>query len=171
MKLHKYVLLTLILLGQTGVQTRTGGMEQRILEAHNSERQKLGVAPLSWDDGLAREAQTWADHLSSSGQFEHSPNEAGKPLQGENLWGGTPSSFTPEQMVGLWISEKRNFTPGVFPHNSVTGNPADVSHYTQIVWQTTDSVGCALSALGREEILVCRYAQPGNVVGQRALPR
>ena len=66
-----------------------------------------------------------------------------------------------------WIDEKQHFRKGVFPANSSTGNPADISHYTQVVWHNTHEVGCGLSRAGGEEILVCRYSRPGNIVGRR----
>jgi hypothetical protein len=69
-------------------------------------------------------------------------------------------------MVGLWIAEKRNFRPGVFPANSESGRVEDVSHYTQLVWRRTRKVGCASSAEGNEEILVCHYSTAGNILGQ-----
>src|SRR3546814_13078144 len=70
---------------------------------------------------LASGAQEWADHLSSTGRFEHSPNIPGRPPEGENIWGGTPGVFRPEAMVDLWISEKADFVPGVFPAHSRPG--------------------------------------------------
>ena len=38
-----------------------------------------------------------------------------------------------------------------------------------LVWRRTTHVGCALSAAGAEEILVCRYSSSGNVIGQHVL--
>jgi hypothetical protein len=69
-------------------------------------------------------------------------------------------------MVGLWISEKRNFKKGVFPANSVTGKVADVGHYTQLVWRASGAVGCAITEGAAEDVLVCRYSAAGNVLGQ-----
>ena len=146
---------------------RVGQLEERLLAAHNLERAKLGLAPLSWSEDLAQGAQDWARHLSITGQFKHSPNRPGAALQGENIWGGTAKAFTPEDMVAYWIAEKRHFKAGTFPNNSLTGNPQDVSHYTQVVWQETREVGCGLAYADGEEVLVCRYTQPGNIVGEK----
>lgn len=150
----------------TGMQTRLGDLDTRLLETHNRERALAGVPGLKWNDDLARGAQAWADHLSATGQFEHSPNVPGKPLEGENIWGGTPGAFLPELMVNLWVEEKKFFVYGTFPANSSTGRPQDVAHYTQLIWARSAEVGCGLSSLGREEILVCRYSEPGNVRGR-----
>jgi hypothetical protein len=140
---------------------------QRLLAAHNAERAALGVPPLAWNDALATEAHAWAQELAATGRFEHSPDEPGKPLEGENLWAGTPRAFSPEAMVGLWIAEKKDYRPGVFPNNSRSGDIERVGHYTQLIWRGSGQVGCA-TAIGREEeFLVCRYSGAGNLYGVR----
>jgi len=150
----------------------TGGVgprdnfDARILAAHNRERNAQGVTPLRWNDELARSAATWARHLARTGRFEHSPDEPGANVEGENLWAGTTGYYQPEAMVGLWIAEKAQFRPGTFPGNSRTGRVEAVSHYTQVMWRGTRQVGCALGRGRDEEVLVCRYSQAGNVIGQ-----
>ncbi len=146
--------------------TATGATEARLLAAHNRERVALGVAPLRWDANLARAARSWADRLAATGQFAHAPENPKDP-QGENLWAGTRGRYTYEAMVDGWAREKRYFKPGRFPDNSVTGRVADVGHYTQLMWRDTRSVGCAMARGVREDVLVCRYAQAGNWVGEK----
>jgi uncharacterized protein YkwD len=141
-------------------------IDERILVAHNQERLELGLEPLRWNPALAQSAQRWADHLASSGQFEHAPENRYAP-EGENLWAGTKGYFAPEAMVGAWIREKQFFRPGVFPNNSTTGRVEDVGHYTQLVWRATTEVGCAEASSIREDILVCRYAEAGNYLGEK----
>lgn len=153
-----------VLLGSIGPRSN---FDERILAAHNRERSMVGVEPLAWDPRLAEDARRWATRLAETGRFEHSPDEPGAPMQGENLWGGTPGFYLPEDMVGLWVAEKQHFQPGIFPNNSRTGRVADVSHYTQLTWRISGSVGCALGSGRNEEVLVCRYAQAGNIVGSR----
>lgn len=140
-----------------------------ILAEHNLERTRLGLSPLRWNDGLAHGARQWADHLAKTGRFEHSPDIPGQPRLGENIWGGTPDKFGPRRMVAAWAAEKRHFKPGVFPANSTTTKVEDVSHYTQIIWRGTREIGCATSKGELEEILVCRYNSPGNVMGTSPL--
>ena len=162
----KLALLAAVMALLPGAQSRLGDLDSRILDSHNRERALAGVPALRWNDELAEGAQAWADHLSMTGKFEHSPNLPGRRLEGENIWGGTSGAFRPESMVGLWIAEKADFIPGVFPANSRTGRPEDVAHYTQVIWGQSIEVGCGLSQQGREEILVCRYSAPGNVKGR-----
>ncbi|MBS0481109.1 MAG: SCP-like extracellular [Proteobacteria bacterium] len=154
----------------TGAQEQMTGFETRLLASHNRERMRVGAAQLHWNAALARRAQAWADHLAETGRFEHSPNLPGQALEGENIWGGTTGAYQPEDMIGLWIDERARFIPGTFPRNSTTGRVEDVSHYTQVIWPRTTQVGCALAKGRAEDILVCRYSEPGNVVGGNALP-
>ena len=165
-KTGKIALLALASTLLVGAQPRLAGLNERLLESHNRERALAGVPALRWNAGLAERAQAWANHLASTGRFEHSPNIPGRPLEGENIWGGTPGAFRPEAMVGLWIAEKEYFVPGIFPANSRTGYPQDVSHYTQLIWGRSGEVGCGIAQSEREEILVCRYSEPGNVRGR-----
>lgn len=138
---------------------------QRILAAHNAERIRAGVAPLTWDKELGTAAAAYATQMAITGRFAHSDRSLRRGT-GENLWMGTHGAFSVETMVGGWSSEKRFFTPGVFPNNSRTGNWEDVGHYTQMIWPTTQRVGCALASTGRTDYLVCRYAGAGNIDGR-----
>jgi hypothetical protein len=137
----------------------------RLLALHNRERAPLNIAPLSWDDRLAAAAATYGPQLERLGRLAHSPAES-RPGQGENLWMGTSGAFSLEEMVGSWAAEKSLFRPGIFPDVSRNGHWADVAHYTQMIWRGTTRVGCALHRAHRNDLLICRYAPPGNVVGQ-----
>jgi hypothetical protein len=137
----------------------------RLLAAHNVERARVGVAPLQWDPALAAAAASYGPTLQRLGRLQHSPR-ASRPGQRENLWMGTRGAFAPEQMVGNWAREKRDFRPGVFPNVSRTGDWTDVSHYTQMIWHRTTRVGCAVHRAPRWDFLICRYTPPGNVDGQ-----
>lgn len=149
----------------TGSIGLTSNFEARILSAHNAERAKLGVPPLSWDPDLVRSAQRWADHLASRQLFEHAPEQV-LGDEGENLWEGTRGYFAVDAMVDAWIREKRSFKPGIFPNNSVTGKVGDVGHYTQLMWRRSKRVGCALARGVGDDVLVCRYNEPGNYIGE-----
>ena len=149
-----------------GTATRAD-FNQRLLAAHNIERAAVGVPPLQWNDRLAADARVWANQLAVSGRFEHSPDEQGENPEGENLWAGTPRAFSPEAMVHLWVSEKSDYRPGVFPANSRSGDVENVGHYTQLIWRSSRQVGCATAVGVREEVLVCRYSAAGNVYGER----
>ena len=140
----------------------------RLLQAHNAARAAVGAAPLVWDPALVAGAAVWARHLAASGRVDHSDRK-GRPGIGENLWSGTRRAYSIERMVGDWTAERRHFMPGVFPHNSRTGNWIDVSHYTQVIWPGTRRIGCAVASGRGRDYLVCRYSPKGNVDG-RPLP-
>ena len=144
--------------------------DERLLAAHNRERDTMGAEPLTWDPVLARSAREWARHLARTGKFEHSPDSPwyAEP-EGENLWAGSVGYYQPESMVGLWTAEKQYYKAGVFPNNSRTGQVENVGHYTQVIWSRTGAVGCALERGRNEEVLVCRYSQAGNVLGERPI--
>ena len=154
----------------TGAIDRTSNLDQRLLAAHNRERAAAGVPALAWDAELAADAKGWADALAATNSFEHSRADPSDPeTPGENLWAGTKGAYAPEDMVGYWIAEKRDYKPGLIPAVSRSGDFEKVGHYTQVVWRGTKRVGCAVARSHREDILVCRYTQGGNVIGERAL--
>lgn len=138
----------------------------RLLAAHNVERAAVRVAPLLWDESLATSARAYAAQLVRTGALRHS-DRRGRPGQGENLWMGAAGGFKLERMVGSWASERRVFRPGIFPAVSRTGNWADVGHYSQMIWPTTQRLGCGLASARGREALVCRYYPAGNVDGRR----
>ena len=143
---------------------RATGIATPLLAAHNRERAAFGSPPLVWDPALAAAAQAYAGQLAPIGRLQHSPRSA-RPGQGENLWIGTRGAFPLQSMVGAWAAEQRQFRPGRFPATSRTGNWADVGHFTQMIWPTTQRLGCGLAGPAQWDVLVCRYSPPGNVDG------
>lgn len=135
--------------------------QNQLLDAHNDERLRVGVKPLIWDSKLSLDAQKWAQHLAKNGIFEH----ASDMQDGENLWMGDSAAYSPNEMVGLWISEIKLFKYGMFPKVSKSTDWTDVGHYTQLIWPTTSKLGCAKSSGGGNDFLVCRYDPAGNIAG------
>ncbi len=156
------------ILGNSTAETRPSLNAEQVawLKSHNEERIALGVPPLQWDRGLAQDAQSWANQMARTRQFEHAPQKGDESDQGENLWMGTAGRFAPHEMVNGWIEEKKDFVRGPFPKVSKTGKWADVGHYVQLVWADTQKVGCAKSTAAGDDYLVCRYYPAGNWEGQ-----
>jgi hypothetical protein len=150
--------------GATGVDNN---LAQRLLAGHNRERAAMGIPPLAWNELLARDAGLYAAHLTKVGYLVHSVDDpAETDPQGENLWAGTRGYYGPEQMVGLWVDEKKDFKAGIFPNNSLSGDLENVAHYTQVVWRSSRAVGCAVAHGIEDDFLVCRYSEGGNVIGE-----
>jgi hypothetical protein len=164
MKILKYGLVLAVTICTAGpAQAGPDGNAARWLASHNEAREGVMMDPLVWDEGLATDAASWAQHLADSNTFEHA-HHAG---QGENLWRGTRGAFTPEDMVGGWVAEGKYWRGGTkFPDVSKTGNWADVGHFTQVIWGRTKRVGCAVAHNAAHDVFVCRYSPPGNVMGQ-----
>ncbi|MCA1748931.1 MAG: CAP domain-containing protein [Sphingomonadales bacterium] len=142
-----------------------GELRPAMIEVHNAARRAVGVPALTWDAGLARDARIYAEELARDERFDHSPSST-REGQGENLWMGTRGAYTFAEMAGGWVDERRHFRRGRFPDNSTSGDWLDVGHYTQIVWRTTQRVGCGVASNARDDYLVCRYAPQGNIVGR-----
>ena len=139
-----------------------------MLAAHNRARGDVGVAPLVWRDALAASAKGYAETMARTGRFEHAVQPMGPGRQGENLWTGTRGAYRFEEMAGHWVAERRDFVNLPTPQFSRTGRWQDVGHYTQMVWRGSTAVGCAIASNRTDDYLVCRYAPPGNVMGQAA---
>ncbi len=135
------------------------------LSTHNAERARMGTPPLIWSSKLEADALRWAKQLAATNRFEHAPQKRGKGATGENLWMGTRGSYSPREMIGGWIEEKKDYVPGRFPKVSRTGRWSDVGHYTQLIWSATRELGCAVASNAQDDILVCRYFPAGNFIG------
>jgi Cysteine-rich secretory protein family len=89
-----------------------------------------------WSKTAAVAAQTWAKKCV----FEHDPALKGC---GQNIYMPSSSEITGAawaEGVKSWHSEVSDFTYG-----STTNNFADVGHYTQVVWATSNTVGCGFT--------------------------
>ncbi|KAG7481918.1 cysteine-rich secretory protein LCCL domain-containing 2 [Solea senegalensis] len=151
-----------------------------ILQLHNKLRG--GVYPTAsnmeymvWDDELERSATHWAEQC----QWDHGPQDLLMSI-GQNLgvhWGRYRS---PAYHVQAWYDEVKDYTYP-YPHECNPWCPERCSgpmctHYTQLVWATTNRVGCAVHVCPRMNVwgeiwensvyLVCNYSPKGNWIGE-----
>ena len=145
-------------------RSQTVGIAAPLLAEHNRERASFGAPPVVWDSAVAASATAHAAQLARLGRLQHSSRNV-RPGQGENLWIGTRGAFGVDTMARDWASERRFFRSGRFPATSRSGNWADAGHYTQMVWPTTQRLGCGLARSARWDVLVCRYWPAGNIDG------
>ncbi|KJZ74963.1 hypothetical protein HIM_05694 [Hirsutella minnesotensis 3608] len=144
---------------------------QGCMNRHNSLRANHGASPLSYDLELQRRAQNWANRCV----FSHDPNRS----QGQNIF------VTPEQGGGKdyfkmatdhWYNEEKKYRQEGGYNRPGGANLGDTGHFTQVVWKSTNRVGCAKQhcpviaglggALSRGTIVICNYAVPGNFPNQ-----
>lgn len=140
-------------------------LRQAMVAGHNDARRRYGVPPLVWDEALARDAAIYAQRMARTNRFQHDRQSNRAPKQGENLFMGTRGAYSYQDMIRLLVEERRYFRPGRFPDVSRTGSVWHVGHYTQIVWPTSQRVGCATASNRANDFLVCRYLPAGNIVG------
>ncbi|KAK2998899.1 hypothetical protein RJ639_023345 [Escallonia herrerae] len=135
--------------------TQAQNSRQDYLGAHNAARAKVGVGPLTWDDG----AQNYANQRIGDSALRHSQ---GGPY-GENLAIGS-GDLSGKAAVDLWVREKQ-----YYDYNSNSCASGQVSwHYTQEVWRNSTRLGCARVRCNNGSwFITCNYSPPGNYVGQR----
>lgn len=124
---------------------------------------------LVWDDGLSAWAYDYVESLTGttydpcSGNLIHSSN---RNNQGENI--GFATTTDPSSLIDAWYNEIE-----YYDYNNITGIEHDgqeVGHFTQVVWASTTSVGCAvvqcdtMARYGQNATyLLCEYSPAGNV--------
>ncbi|XP_042584597.1 cysteine-rich secretory protein LCCL domain-containing 2-like [Cyprinus carpio] len=153
---------------------------EEILQLHNKLRGAVyptasNMEYMVWDDELEKSATYWAEQC----QWEHGPKDLLMSI-GQNLavhWGRYRS---PAYHVQAWYDEEKDYTYP-YPHECNPWCPERCSgpmctHYTQLVWATTNRVGCAVHTCSRINVwgevwenaiyLVCNYSPKGNWIGE-----
>ncbi|KAM6457505.1 cysteine-rich secretory protein LCCL domain-containing 1 isoform 2-T2 [Liasis olivaceus] len=149
---------------------------QSILDIHNKLRgqvypQASNMEYMTWDVELERSAQSWAETCL----WEHGPASL-LPSIGQNLgahWGRyRPLTFH----VQAWYDEVRDFSypypQECSPYCPFRCSGPVCTHYTQVVWATSNRIGCAVNLCHNMNVwgqiwpkaiyLVCNYSPKGN---------
>ncbi len=138
-----------------------------VVAEHNRIRSEAGViVAIAWDNGLAGYAQEWANELARTEELRHRAYRADYPV-GENIamsWGGR--AFSGTDAVRMWEEEE-----SLYHGEAIDGtNYLIFGHYTQIIWDRTDWVGCGRAVSGSGKVyVVCNYYRAGNVIGERPI--
>ena len=139
-----------------------------MVNAHNAWRTRAGVLPLRWAADLAAQAQNRALQLARQGcLLEHGllPDDVGENLYRASAlhrdYGGDALYIvSPTQVVDAWGAESADYSPA---SGSCAPN-RQCGHYTQIVWPSTEEVGCGMAVCPSfGQVWVCRYRPRGNV--------
>ena len=148
---------------------------EAFIVAHNKWRGEVGVKEkLGYSPSLAVSAQAWADNLKHTNhcQMRHSKPDG---QYGENLFWGSALNWSdgrkelqkvsPQKVVDSWGSEKADYD---YANNSCAPGKM-CGHYTQMVWRTSTTVGCAMAVCDdtKQQVWVCQYQPPGNWVGKK----
>ena len=148
---------------------------EAIINSHNKLRAEVGILEkLSYSTELAAKAQAWVDNLKRTNhcQMSHSKTNG---QYGENLYWRSAVIWSDgrkelyktnsEQVVENWGNEKidYNYTSNSCSSNKICG------HYTQIVWRTTNTVGCGMAVCvdSKEQVWACQYSPAGNWIGKK----
>ncbi|XP_040537295.1 cysteine-rich secretory protein LCCL domain-containing 2 isoform X2 [Gallus gallus] len=153
---------------------------QEILMLHNKLRGQVypsasNMEYMTWDDELERSAHAWAQQCI----WDHGPSALIRSI-GQNLavhWGRYRS---PAFHVQSWYDEVKDYSYP-YPHECNPWCPDKCTgpmctHYTQIVWATTNKIGCAVNVCKQMNVwgeiwenavyLVCNYSPKGNWIGE-----
>jgi pathogenesis-related protein 1 len=148
--------------------------KQSLLDAHNKAREDVGVmSKYTWSDTISRDAQRYADEMALSGVWEHdAKNHTGyaNGPYGEKL---VISKFKPTYSFATkaLVDEKEFYHYGKIGDEDTCDTGKVCGHYTQVVWERSREVGCAVSryVTGQHKdwyIIVCKYQEPGNYLNE-----
>ena len=139
--------------------------------AHNAKRTPAGLPAVVYSSTVEAFAQSWADTLQSQGcSMQHSTNAQRSGIAhgagtgvGENLYWAMGMTPTWASIVDSWWEEIDNYAYG--PSGNSCAQPGGVvGHFTQVAWQCSVYVGCAMATCGSQTIAVCNYGITGNMV-------
>ncbi|XP_036273815.1 peptidase inhibitor R3HDML isoform X1 [Pipistrellus kuhlii] len=128
-----------------------------------------------WDERLARSAEAWATQCI----WAHGPSQLMRYV-GQNLAIHSGRYRSVVDLVKSWSEEKRHY---LFPAPKDCNPQCPwrcsgpvCSHYTQMVWASSNRLGCAIHTCGSISVwgstwhqavyLVCNYAIKGNWIGE-----
>ncbi|KAM8846465.1 serotriflin-like [Synchiropus picturatus] len=137
--------------------------QSEIVNKHNTLRRNVkpsasNMLKMSWNKEAAANAQRWANTCS----MKHSSSSDRKISTsdcGENLYMASYKNSW-SNAIQSWYNEVKDWRYGV---GSINGGV--VGHFTQIVWYSSDQIGCAMSYCPNSRykyFYVCHYCPPGN---------
>ncbi|WVW86778.1 hypothetical protein I302_108832 [Kwoniella bestiolae CBS 10118] len=127
--------------------------QRKFVDCHNSWRNQYGAGNVSWGNELAGYANT---HASVCASMTHTNGP-----YGENLAVGTDGFIDIIGSIQMWMDEASEYD---------ANNPT-YSHFTQVVWKETTTIGCAAincganTGLAGQLYVMCEYYPRGNVIG------
>lgn len=143
-----------VALGRAADRLATGGKAPKA-----SKMQKL-----EYSCRLEKSAMDYANYCT----FVHSY----LPDIGENLYRFSIPNFDKLKLASMateeWFEELED--NGIGDENILTSqlfSSARIGHYTQMVWQNTKQLGCAVQHCHDMTFVVCHYSNQGNIFDER----
>ena len=131
--------------------------------ANAASEYSADINPLVGRSELNEQAQDWAEVLRF--EFDGRSLQHSSSPDGENLtmwWPETDDSHH-QNAFESWENEQDYFNPSEVYPDCCTGDHECV-HYTQIIWSTTEELGCGVATdIDGRSLWVCRYRPAGNV--------
>ncbi len=141
-----------------------------LLEGHNRLRTSLQLPQLKWSTRAAQQAQAWADQLAAEGcPLRYNPDEQRREQFGENIfkaWSQQPySGFrrTAAEVAQRWQADGQHYDHAT--HTCHAGDRQQCGQYLQMIWETTEELGCGRARCETAEIWVCNYSPRGGQEG------
>ncbi|NXG46629.1 GRPL2 protein, partial [Psilopogon haemacephalus] len=144
------------------------------VQVHNDLRSQVqptasNMRYMTWDIALSRTARAWAKKCRPDHNIylhEHHQCHPNFTSIGENIWAGNHRAFTVATAVQAWYNEVKSYN---FATQTCT---KDCSHYTQVVWDHSYKIGCAVTyckevaGIPNAANFVCNYSPSGNLPRQ-----
>lgn len=133
------------------------------LYEHNLVRAKKSLPPLAWDTEVAAYAAEWAVQRKHDCEIVHSKPPIENDV-GENIYWGSGEDWKPGDAVKAWEEEEK-----FYDYETNTCQEGEMcGHYTQLVWNTTEKLGCAQVHCDTGDMFItCNYSPPGNYEGEK----
>ncbi|CAD6444128.1 8fe41426-7ed8-4463-86f3-657754f0b928 [Sclerotinia trifoliorum] len=160
----------------TPVPSATNALSPSAVVAHNDARASHQASAMSWN-------QTLADYAAKEGScatFAHDLT-AGGGGYGQNIavaGNSNSAAYTTEgalaDAIKEWYAEESLYG-SLYGVSNPSESVGDFLHFTQMVWQGSHQVGCAVKTCGTDNTIypgmhvwysVCNYYPAGNVIGE-----
>ena len=129
-----------------------------VLDNHNKIRNKYKLKKLELNDELNELAQKYADKCAETESLDHCPCLYKGQVIGENIREINYGNYDLSKICDIWNNEEKNydFSNPIFK--------SDCSHFTQIIWKGTASVGFGIStSASGKRYFVAFYFPAGNI--------
>ncbi|TGO50492.1 hypothetical protein BCON_0182g00060 [Botryotinia convoluta] len=162
----------------TEAASATDALSPTCVTAHNNARASHKASAMTWN-------QTLADYAAQEGsctKFAHDLTAGGGgygqniAVSGNSDSGALTTEAALADHIQQWYDEESIFG-SLYGVASPSDTVGDFLHFTQMVWQGSHQVGCAVKTCGTDNSIypgmyvwysVCNYYPAGNVIGEFA---